>query len=490
MEDFDEDQICETWEEQGIYINGIKYLYSINLSDKKNDSITIKLYNPKEKSDLYYICESHISKIKEEVEFLSSYNNLEEIIDSLNRVFSEGNIKAKEKNGELILELKECESELEKIGIIKLIRSDINQSKNELEEKIETLENKYEDLLNTVEELKIAKENALNKNEVKNIIKEVLFDKEIKNKLFEDMEQMFLSKYNFNNIPKKPKEDENVEEKIIEKVKEVANNKEEKINNKIILLEEQLRENIDYLKEIKTNIDKTNASNNYIELQVLINEENLKKDIKLFNQANTYKYFCNFEIEDIETIIDNKIVQIKYKNSNGDFKYYGNSKNCELSQEIDHNLSSHYFYWNFSSTGMHTVKIIFKKKLIKCNQLFYDCPYIYKIDCSNFDYSKVYDCSKMFSAKKVYFFGKKGSSSLAEINLGKLDFTLANKFSDIFYGCNNLQKLDAANLNTNNVKGLDGIFSDCLKLKEIILKKNSNKNLIKHLPKDCKINFK
>ena len=488
MEDFDEDQICETWEEQGIYINGIKYLYSINLSDKKKDSLTIKLYNPKEKPDLYYIYESHISKIKEEVEFLSSYNNLEEIIDSLNRVFSEGNIKAKEKNGELILELKECESELEKIGKIKLIRSDINQSKNELEEKIETLENKYEDLLNTVEELKIAKENALNKNEVKNIIKEVLFDKEIKNKLFEDMEQMFLSKYNFNNIPKKPKEDENVDEKIIEKVKEVANNKEEKINNKIILLEEQLRENIDYLKEIKSNIDKTNASNNYIELQVLINEENLKKDIKLLNQVKTYKCFCNFEIEDIETIIDNKIVQIKYKNLYGDFKYNKDSKNCELSQVIANNLSPHYFYWNFSSTGMHTVKIIFKKKLIQCNELFYDCPYIYKIDCSNFDYSKVYDCSEMFSGAKWYIFSR--SSSLTEINLGKLDFASSNNFSNIFYGCNNLQKLDATNLITNNVKGLNRIFSDCLKLKEIILKKGSNKALIKYLPKDCKINFK
>ena len=136
--------------------------------------------------------------------------------------------------------------------------------------------------------------------------------------------------------------------------------------------------------------------------------------------------------------------------------------------------------------------IIFKKKLIQCNKLFYDCPYIYKIDCSNFDYSKVHDCSEMFSAYRpfLFFLGRKGSSSLAEINLGKLDFTYANKFSNIFFGCNNLQKLDAANLNTNNVKGLDGIFSDCLKLKEIILKKNSNKNLIKYLPKDCKINFK
>ena len=403
MEEYDEDEICESCEEKGIFINGIKYLYSICLSDKKKDSLTIKLYNPKDKPELYYIYESHISKIKKEVEFLSTYNNLDEIIDSLNRVFYEGNVKAKEKNGEIILELKECESELEKIGLIKLIKSDINKSKNELEEKIEILENKYEDLLITVKELKIAKENALNKNEVRNIIKEVLFDKEIKNKLFENMEHMFLSKYNLDNIPKKDKKDENVEEKIMNKLKEVANDKEEKMNYKIILLQKQIKEEIDYLKEIKSNVDENNTNSNYIELQVLINEKNLNKDVELFNQVNTYKYFCNFEIEDIETIIDNQIVQIKYKNMMGGFEYNKDSKNCELSQRIKDDLDKRYtFYWNFSSTGTHTVKIIFKRKLLQCNKLFYDCPYIFKIDCSNFDCSKIINCSQMFSIRKGF----------------------------------------------------------------------------------------
>ena len=59
----------------------------------------------------------------------------------------------------------------------------------------------------------------------------------------------------------------------------------------------------------------------------------------------------------------------------------------------------------------------------------------------------------------------------------------------MFYGCNNLQKLNAANLNTSNAKNFNGIFSECLKLKEIILKKGSNKNLIEYLPKNCKITY-
>ena len=60
------------------------------------------------------------------------------------------------------------------------------------------------------------------------------------------------------------------------------------------------------------------------------------KDIRLFNQVGIYKYYCNFERDDIETIIDNQIVNIKYKNRSifGDFEYDEKSKNCELSQKI------------------------------------------------------------------------------------------------------------------------------------------------------------
>ena len=485
MEEYDFDYISETKEIKGIYINGINYTYSIKKSEKRKDSITIKLYDSEQKSKIYYLYEAHINKIKKDIEFLSIHENIDEIINSLISIFSQENIKINPKNDELILELTQNESELENKGKIKLIKYDINKPKNQFEEKIENLEIKYEDLLNTVEELKSAKENTLNKNEVKIIINEVLFDKDIQLKLFENMEQMFLNKYKLDNIPKNADENKNVEENIINKVQEEVNNKEEKINNQINLLQEQLKENIDYLKDLKSYIDK-NENNNYIKLQVLINEKNLNKDVALFNQVRIYKYFCNFEIEDIETIIDNEIVPIKFKNIHSDFKYNEGSENCELSQKVDHDLDIIYeFYWNFSSTGIHNVKIIFKKKLLKCNRLFYKCYDLYKIDCSNFDCSRIIDCSEMFSFKGYFdFFFSFSSSNLIEINLGKLDFALSNNFSYMFSGCKNLQKLNVSYLNINNAKNISNMFSECSNLKEINasnFKTNNYKNFFSQL---------
>ena len=87
------------------------------------------------------------------------------------------------------------------------------------------------------------------------------------------------------------------------------NDKEQKTNKQIINLQKQLKENIDYLNEIKLN----NNSHNFVILQVKIDENNLNKNIRLFNQVSTYKYFSNFERDDIETIIDDQIVPIKFK---------------------------------------------------------------------------------------------------------------------------------------------------------------------------------
>ena len=63
--------------------------------------------------------------------------------------------------------------------------------KSEFEVEINKLEKKFKDLLNKFEEIKTTKE-----NEIKNKIKEIIFDKDIKIKLFEEMEQLLLSKYN------------------------------------------------------------------------------------------------------------------------------------------------------------------------------------------------------------------------------------------------------------------------------------------------------
>jgi len=155
------------------------------------------------------------------------------------------------------------------------------------------------------------------------------------------MEELLLSKYNLNNIPKEKNENEKkLEDKIVEKVQNVVNNKEEKINNQIVNLQKQIKDNIDYLNNLKLN-----NNNNYIILQVKIDNENLNKYIRLFNQVSTYKYYSNFERDDIEIIIDDQIVPIKFKIGDRDFSYYKSSKNCRLSEKLEYYLSVNFFYY-------------------------------------------------------------------------------------------------------------------------------------------------
>ena len=451
------DIISETQEEKGILINGIKYSYLISKSENEEESLIIKLYDSSKKSNIYFTYEASIQKLTKDIKFLSSCDNLDEMIISLNEVFSLGDTKVEEKHGIFNLDLKFTGSGISKTYMVQLTKHEQRELKSELEDKIFTLEKKYNNLYSKFEQIKSKKD-----NELRNIIKEVIFDKDIRIKLFEEMEQFLLAKYNLND--KNKNQDEKFGNGIIDNIQNKVEYKEGNINNEIINLQKQIKDNIEYLNNIKSN-----NTDNYIILQVNINEKNLNKDIRLFNQVSTYKYFCNFERDDIEVIIDDQIVNVNFKNQNDKFKYEYDrkSKNCELSQRLEYNLTTRYsYYWNFSIEGIHTVKIIFKKKLLKCNYLFYYCESIYKIDMSHFDCSQIINCSEMFY----------NCSSLTEINLGKLDFALSNNFSGMFYNCNNLEKVDVSCLNTQKSKSFSYMFKGCSKLKGINVSKFKSKN--------------
>ena len=120
------------------------------------------------------------------------YENLDEIIDSLKEIFYKGNVEIQEKDGEYNLELKIIG--VKKKCFIQLTKHEIEkpkEPKSEFEVEINKLKKNFKDLLNKFEEIKTTKE-----NEIKNKIKEIIFDKDIKIKLFEEMEQLLLSKYN------------------------------------------------------------------------------------------------------------------------------------------------------------------------------------------------------------------------------------------------------------------------------------------------------
>ena len=441
---------------KGIFINGIKYQYSLTKSEEEKDSLIIKLYDPTNKSQFYFSYVSSYEKIIKDIKFLAMYENIDEIIDSLEEIFSKGNIEVHEKDGSYNLELKitgvkkKCFIQLTKNEIEKL-----KEPKNEIKKELFDLEKKFKDLLNKFEEIKVIKE-----NEIKNKIEEVIFNKDIKNKLFEEMEQLLLSKYNLNKINNIP---ENIENNIINKVQNSIDNKENKINKQINNIQKQLKDNIEYINKIKLK----NENDNYIIFQVKIDEDDLNKDIRLFNQVSTYKYFSNFEKDDIETIIDGQIVPIKFKIGDPDFEESNLKNGDKYARELDYYLSvNFYYYWNFNTTGIHTIKLIFKKKLLQCNKLFENCDKIYKIDCSHFDCSQIIDCSSMFS--RCY--------SVIEINLGKLDFALSKDFSSMFYDCSNLEKLDVSYLNTENSESFYSMFCYCSKLKEINVTNFKTKN--------------
>ena len=348
-----------TLEEKGILINQIKYSYSITKSDKDENTLVIKLFDPSQKSDIFFTYEASMEKLTKEIKFLSICESLDEILDSLTEIFYQGNAFVEEKNGEYDLELKL--RDVKKKYAIKLTKHEIEkpkEPKNEFEDKIYKLENKYKELLNKFEELKAIKENITKKDDIKKIIKEVIFDKEIKLKLFEEIEQFFLSKYNLNNIPKEKNENlqniEKLENNIINKVKNTINDKEVKINNQIINIEKQLKENINYLNNIK--------SNNYIVLQVEIDKNNLNSNVSLFKQTKVYKYNFNFERDDLETIIDGELVKIKQRCHNGDFQQSLVSNNCYIADYHNYVLDNFYeFYWNFSTAGHIPLKLYLKK---------------------------------------------------------------------------------------------------------------------------------
>ena len=251
---------------------------------------------------------------------------------------------------------------------------------------------------------------------------------------------------------------------------------------KILNQNQKKIENNNYLKEIKKLNEDVNllkkTNENFIILKIKIDEKNLGKKINLLNQKKTYKFFNNFELDDIEITIDNEKIAFKIYNEN-DFEFNKESENCKIAQKINYELNKKYdFNWIFSTTGIHIVKIIFRKKLSTCEGLFSGCMNLIEIDCSHFDCSKVSSCCNMFSL----------CEKLEKINFGNLNFSLSESFEKMFLQCKNLIELNVSNFNTKNGIYFNSMFEGCEKLKKINVEhfKTSNCVDINCIFKDCK----
>ena len=89
------DMIGETEENNGFYINGISYSYSILKSDYDKESLIIKLYDSSNKSNIYYAYKGNISRLKKDIEYIVFSENIDEIITCLNDKFIKEKCKLK-----------------------------------------------------------------------------------------------------------------------------------------------------------------------------------------------------------------------------------------------------------------------------------------------------------------------------------------------------------------------------------------------------------
>ena len=399
------------------------------------------------------------------------------MINTLKDMIDTGNIIVEKREDKYIMiieiavlkKISKYEIELKKIEpideknelLIKL--NDIDNKFQLMKEEINNLKNRL--ILNKEDKKKIIKEikDELNINEY---IKEIIKSKEIKDILFNEFEERLSNIYI-------KKEDNKLNNENIEKsINKIINDKciskvdENKYNNNINRIKEDINNNIKEINEIKNNI-KENNKDNYITMKIKINKEDINKDIIIINQCSTYKLFKNFELDDINIYINNQLIPIKYKhmkdlNKDGIFGYQGKLIDSEESQKIYNELINNYsYYYNCSNEGIYNIKIIFKKQLSSCAGMFYECNNIIEIDLSKFDCSKVLKCYSMFC----------NCVNLKKIELGKLDFSLVDNFSFMFNGCENLIDLDVTNFNTKNSKSFDFMFNGCKNLKKIDVSK-------------------
>ena len=407
----------------------------------------------------------------------------------------EASIFGKKNNYEL--ELEKHQEPIDPTNNILLKLKDLDKKITELKEetaKLKLANSTNKGCLNEEEKIKLIKEikNDLNINER---IKEVLKDENIKDILFKEFEEKMNKIY----VKKEKTEEKNelISEKVEESINKIINDKltnkvDEKVfNENMNKLKEDIETKIKEINEIKQNfvnkdylkkeIDEYDIKNNqnlkenkiikelservnilndknkdnYIILKVLINKNEIGKDITIINQCRTYKLYKNFELDDIEVTINGEKSSLKLSEKK-DFFY--DSNNTDTLKKVCEGLTKNYeFLYNFSKEGTYTIKITFKNKLTSCQNLFYDCRNIIEIDISNFDCSQVLSCNSMF----------RECSNLKKINLGKLDFSLVTDFTSMFESCTNLIDLDVSNFNTKNATCFLDMFYNLKNLEKI-----------------------
>jgi len=274
--------------------------------------------------------------------------------------------------------------------------------------------------------------------------------------------------------------------KIINDIKEIIEDKD--IKNKC--------------KKIFNISEKMNKSGNYILSEINIEEDNINKDVRIINSfeqtkrefkwgdnENDNEFKNENEIkENCEIEIDNKIIPFSYfykfnkkgkhiikytfmKNlSKADYLFYGckSLSNINLSNINTENVTNMKNMFGECKSLKHIDLLkLNTQNVINMSDMFSGCISLNNIDLSNFNTEKVSNMSYMFHECK----------SLIDINLSNFNIKNVIKINEMFSGCSSLKYLNLSNFDTQNVTNMNGMFNRCKSLVNIDLSNFNTQNV-------------
>ena len=119
-------------------------------------------------------------------------------------------------------------------------------------------------------------------------------------------------------------------------------------------------------------------------------------------------------------------------------------------------------YWFasfFQLSDIQDIKNLNTSRTTKMEKMFYGCNNLKKLNLSTCDTKNVTDMSNMFY----------NCSALVELNLS--DFNTANvtNMSNMFMSCHELQSLDLSSFTTDKVEDMSQMFQNCSKMKSVLI---------------------
>ena len=232
-----------------------------------------------------------------------------------------------------------------------------------------------------------------------------------------------------------------------------------------------INKNIDkYVKKI--DFDAYKKKWQYLTASLLDNDYNKRPDIsKVVGQIDKYLYKTKENEKNeikLDLIINEQDVgkEIYFLNDKNEDKKIG-----EIIKEryINDNKGNNLNYFIPEKEGNYNIKIIFKDFITDCSSMFEDLKNIEKIDLSNFVTKNVTSMESMFH----------NCENLKSINLSYFNTNKVENMKDMFNNCKSLMHIDLSFFDTKKVINMENIFKNCEKLESIDLSSFYTGNVIK-----------